>query len=64
MPLALDVESLEPWLDPDMTDRETIRSVVHHLDADLITHWPVSQRVNRPVKDEPELVDPITSSSE
>jgi putative SOS response-associated peptidase YedK len=52
MPLALDAESLEPWLDPDLTDRETTRNVVHHLDAALITHWPVSTRVNRPGNDE------------
>ncbi|WP_250148384.1 SOS response-associated peptidase [Halomonas jincaotanensis] len=52
MPLALDAESLEPWLDPDLTDRETIRNVVHHLAAGLITHWPVSTRVNRPGNDE------------
>lgn len=62
MPLALDAESLEPWLDPDLTDRETIRNVVHHLDADLITHWPVSQRVNRPVEDDPSLIEPIATT--
>ncbi|MGM0988517.1 MAG: SOS response-associated peptidase [Pseudomonadota bacterium] len=59
MPLALDAESLEPWLDPDLTDRETIRQVVHHLDADLITHWPVSQRVNKPTEDDADLIEPV-----
>ncbi len=48
MPLILDDESLEPWLDPDLTDRETLRNVVHHIDARLITHWLVSTKVNRP----------------
>ncbi|GHB05646.1 SOS response-associated peptidase [Modicisalibacter luteus] len=48
MPLILDDESLEPWLDVDLTDRETLRNVVHHLNAKLITHWPVSTKVNRP----------------
>ena len=52
MPSTLDAESLESWLDPHLTDRETIRNVVHHLDAELITHWPVSSRVNRPGNDE------------
>lgn len=58
MPLALDAESLEPWLDPHLTDRETIRHVVHHLDAQLITHWPVSTRVNRPTNDAADLIEP------
>ncbi|MDI5893061.1 SOS response-associated peptidase [Halomonas rhizosphaerae] len=59
MPLALDAESLKPWLDPHLTDRETIRQVVHHLDAELITHWPVSTRVNRPTNDEASLIEPL-----
>nr|WP_298522079.1 SOS response-associated peptidase [uncultured Halomonas sp.] len=48
MPLVLEGESLKPWLDPDLTDRETLRNLVHHVDAKLITHWPVSTKVNRP----------------
>ncbi|QTP60934.1 SOS response-associated peptidase [Billgrantia antri] len=48
MPVILDDASLLPWLDPDLTDRETIRSVVHHLDASLLEHWPVSRAVNKP----------------
>ncbi|MBS9405661.1 SOS response-associated peptidase [Halomonas sp. TRM85114] len=51
MPLLLDADSLAPWLDPDLTERETIRNVVHHLDAELITHWAVSTRVNPPGND-------------
>ncbi|EPC00393.1 hypothetical protein L861_14055 [Litchfieldella anticariensis FP35 = DSM 16096] len=31
MPLILDNDSLEPWLDPDLTDRETIRHLIRHL---------------------------------
>ncbi|MDL0433871.1 SOS response-associated peptidase [Marinobacter sp. TBZ242] len=52
MPLILDDASLEPWLDPDLTDRETIRHVVRHLDGSLFEHWPVSRAVNRPGNDE------------
>ncbi|MGM0985134.1 MAG: SOS response-associated peptidase family protein, partial [Pseudomonadota bacterium] len=59
MPLVLDDESLEPWIDPDLTDRETIRNVVHHLDAALITHWPVSQRVNQPIEDDADLIESV-----
>src|SRR5690554_3870643 len=49
--------SLEPWLDPDLTDRETIRHLVHHLPHDRLTHWPVSTRVNKPVEDDPALIE-------
>lgn len=34
MPLILDQQSLELWLDPELTDRETIRHLVHHLPHD------------------------------
>ena len=47
MPLILDDESLEPWLDPDLTDRETIRRFVRHMPSEAITHWTVSARVNK-----------------
>ncbi|WP_083632647.1 SOS response-associated peptidase family protein [Chromohalobacter japonicus] len=52
MPLILDDASLEPWLDPDFTDRETLRNVVRHIDAGLIEHWPISTAVNKPGNDE------------
>ncbi|CAM4290360.1 SOS response-associated peptidase family protein [Vreelandella rituensis] len=45
MPLILDDDSLEAWLDPDLTDREKIRNIVRHIDAELIEHWPVSTAV-------------------
>ncbi|MEA3250590.1 MAG: SOS response-associated peptidase [Pseudomonadota bacterium] len=59
MPLILDDDSLEPWLDPDLTERETIRNVVKHIDADLIEHWAVSIAVNKPGNGEDaELINP------
>jgi len=59
MPLILDDDSLESWLDPDLTDAETIRHVVHHLRANAITHWPVSTRVNKPSEgDDDSLINP------
>lgn len=50
MPLILDDGSLKHWLAPDITDRETIRSLVRHIDAELIEHWPVSTKVNKPAE--------------
>ncbi|MGR4068266.1 SOS response-associated peptidase [Billgrantia sp. C5P2] len=59
MPLILDEASIEPWLDPDLTDRETIRNVVRHIDAGLIEHWTVSRAVNKPAEGQgTELINP------
>lgn len=59
MPLALDGESLAPWLDSHLTDRETMRQTVRHLDPRQITHWPVSTRVNAPAHDDESLIAPL-----
>lgn len=59
MPLILNDESLQAWLDPDLTDRETIRGVTQHLDAELIEHWSVSRAVNKPQEGQSaELINP------
>ncbi|WPU46575.1 SOS response-associated peptidase family protein [Halomonas elongata DSM 2581] len=63
MPLVLDDDSLDPWLDADLTDRETIRHVVRHIPADAMTHWPVSSRVNRPGNDDPTLIERVPTDS-
>ncbi len=35
-----------------------LRQVVRHLDAELLRHWAVSPRVNRPTFDDPSLIEP------
>lgn len=61
MPLALDSGSLEPWLDPDLVERDAIRAAVNHLDAEAFTAWPVSTRVNRVANDDASLVEPVSA---
>ncbi|MBB3142180.1 putative SOS response-associated peptidase YedK [Halomonas organivorans] len=58
MPLVLADDSFDDWLDPELQEREAIRSAVHHLDGALLTHWPVSRRVNRPANDDASLIEP------
>ncbi|MCK2042580.1 SOS response-associated peptidase [Chromohalobacter sp. TMW 2.2308] len=58
MPVALDDESLEPWLDPHLTDRESIRGAVGHLPAKLLTHWAVDRRVGNVKNDTADLPNP------
>jgi putative SOS response-associated peptidase YedK len=60
MPLILDDDSLEHWLATDLTDKETIRSMVRHIDAGLVEHWPVSTAVNKPSEGQgDELINPL-----
>ncbi|SPJ32856.1 hypothetical protein [Kushneria phyllosphaerae] len=50
---------LEDWLDPHMTERETIRQLIKPVPARMITHWAVSKDANRVGNDHAELVEPI-----
>ncbi|KKN65688.1 hypothetical protein LCGC14_0479130 [marine sediment metagenome] len=59
MPLILDDDSLTHWLAPDLTDSEAVRSMVRHIDAELLVHWPVSTNVNKPAEGQgDELINP------
>lgn len=49
-PSLLVDDSLKQCLAPDVTSRETIRSVVRHIDAALIEHWPASTALNSLLK--------------
>lgn len=62
MPLVLADDCLEAWLDPELVERDTIRAAVHHLEAEALTAWPVSTRVNRVANDDPGLIEPIGSA--
>ena len=60
--MVLDPECRWQWLDPGLSDRETIRKVARRLDPDRLTAYPVSTRVNRPANDDPGLLEPINDS--
>jgi len=47
MPLALDDESIEPWLDPDLSDRDVVRNVTQHIDHRMLTKWRIHKTVNK-----------------
>lgn len=57
MPLILAPDSLAPWLDPTLTDPAALRRAVRHLDAQALTRWPVSTRVNKPSEDDAALIE-------
>jgi putative SOS response-associated peptidase YedK len=59
MPIILNEDSFEPWLAPDITEREAIRNMVRHIDAGLIERWAVSTAVNKPAEGQgEELINP------
>jgi len=61
-PVVLDPECRWQWLDPELSDRETIRKVARRLDPERLIAYPVSTRVNRPANDDPKLIEPETDT--
>jgi putative SOS response-associated peptidase YedK len=58
-PLVLNAECRWDWLDPERTEREAIRDGTVRLDPDALVYHPVSARVNRPIEDDPGLIEAI-----
>ncbi len=58
-PLVLDAQCRWDWLDPKLQEREQIRAKTLRLDPDVVRYYPVSSRVNRPVEDDPGLIEAI-----
>lgn len=56
MPVILDQEVWEPWLDRRLTDPAEALSLIRPLDADLITEYAVSSQVNNVRNNDPDLL--------
>jgi putative SOS response-associated peptidase YedK len=54
MPVILDPQRYEGWLDPDITDSTAVAEFLKPFDARLMNGFPVGSRVNRPTNDDPE----------
>jgi putative SOS response-associated peptidase YedK len=60
MPVFLPPDRISTWLDPNLTDVQTIRSLFEGFEPDLgLRFWPVSDLVNSIKNDGAELVSPI-----
>jgi putative SOS response-associated peptidase YedK len=46
-------------LDPELSDRDTIRKVARRLDPGRLTAHRVFTKVNRPANDDPSLIEPV-----
>lgn len=59
MPVILDKEIHDFWLDRDFSDREKLESLLVPYAADELQTFPVDKLVNRPINDTPECIVPI-----
>ncbi|HEY6629410.1 MAG TPA: SOS response-associated peptidase family protein, partial [Acidimicrobiia bacterium] len=63
MPVALVPDSWDVWMDREMRDTQTARSLVHMIDADLVMEHQVSKKVHSVRNNGPDLrerVEPET----
>ena len=58
MPVILQLEDYEMWLDPDFDEREPLTSLLKPFPADAMEAYPVSRRVNKPSNNEPGCIEP------
>jgi len=58
MPLILEKDAWEAWLDPERTDPKDIAPLLARHDVALVV-FPVSDRVNSPDNDDPSLIERV-----
>ena len=59
MPVILDPDSYDLWLDPGMLDANTASELLKPCDARLMRHYPVSMRINHVANDDAECSTPV-----
>jgi putative SOS response-associated peptidase YedK len=59
MPVILDPDSYDLWLDPEMTNVEAVLEMLKPFDARLMRCYPVSTRINYVANDDAECSAPV-----
>lgn len=59
MPVILDKDKREQWLDRKLTDHASLKSLLTPLPEGSITYYPISKKVNSPKNNNPDLLTPI-----
>ncbi len=59
MPVVLDGDEAETWLDPGLTEFEPLEHLLQPASDDAISIRPVSRDVNNPRHDGPALIEPV-----
>lgn len=58
MPVILQPEDYDEWLDPQQNKTETLQQLLHPLESEKMTMTAVSTRVNNPHHNNPECIAP------
>ena len=59
MPVILDLDSYDLWLDPGIKDVGLVSELLKPFDARIMRSYPVSTRVNQVVNDDEECSAPV-----
>ena len=59
MPVILDPDQYDTWLDPSIRDADALKSLLKPYPAERLEFWPVSRRVGNPANDDPSLIKPV-----
>ena len=62
MPVILDPNSYDVWLDPAVQDVNTLNELLRPYTANEMVSYPVSIMVNNPRNDSPRCIEPASSS--
>jgi putative SOS response-associated peptidase YedK len=60
MPVSLDPEVWDAWLDRDLTDPDQAEALIRPIDPDLLMEHPVASRVNSVRNNDPTLVEEVS----
>jgi putative SOS response-associated peptidase YedK len=60
MPVIVPPDKYDVWLDPDVTDFNTIRDILNPYDANLMRRYPVSRKLNNSKIADAEAASPVT----
>jgi putative SOS response-associated peptidase YedK len=61
MPVILDPDGYDLWLDPGMNDVAAVSELLKPYDARLMRCYPVSSRINHVANDDEECFAPVRS---
>ena len=61
MPVILEPEAEDVWLNPDVTDLKELTPLLHPYEVKALDMYPVSKAVNRAAHDSPEFIQKIDS---
>lgn len=59
MPVILNPGDYDDWLDPDNNDKSALQHLLKPYPPGLMTSFPVSRHVNKPVNNDPACIQPV-----